>query len=292
MELQDLIIFQTVAKKGTVTAAAKELNYVQSNITARIHKLEKTLKTRLFNRHHRGMSLTPEGKKLLEYSEKILTITREMKKVLQDSEEPTGKLEIGSVETVYKLPYILAAYNQKYANVELSLYTGVTKELQDKVLNYQLDGAFITASEHHPDLTSYPVFEEELVLISTKKVSSIEELMNEPVLCFSEGCGYRARLENWFFDQRLSPQKMMELGTLETILSSVMIGLGITFIPHSAVAHLEEKGHIYCYRLPEKYSKIRTIFIRRTDAYLTATVEKFIATIEETKNQTIQPLPW
>lgn len=284
MEFQDLEIFQTVAEEGTVTKAAQKLNYVQSNVTARIHKLEKKLNTRLFHRHNRGMTLTPEGKKLLTYSEKILMLAYEMEKVLQSKEEPSGTLEIGTVETVYKLPYILSTYNQRYKNVQLSLFTGVTEELQEKVLQHKLDGAFVTHSgQLHPELTSYPVFEEELVLISTEKYSSLEPLMNEPILCFSEGCGYRARLERWFRDQNIKPQKVMELGTLETILRSVLIGLGITFIPRSAIAHLEKREAIYCYPLPDSYSKIQTIFIRRSDAYLTSTIQKFVETIEESR---------
>src|SRR5690625_5419357 len=96
-----------VAQKGTITEAAKELNYVQSNVTSRIRKLELELNTPLFNRHHRGMSLTPEGKKLIVYSEKILSITNEMKKVLPSKKETSGKHVIGSYVTVFKLPYIL-----------------------------------------------------------------------------------------------------------------------------------------------------------------------------------------
>src|SRR5690606_19636524 len=114
MEFKDLEIFQKVAEKGTITEAAKELNYVQSNITSRIRKLESEMNTPLFNRHSRGMTLTPEGKKLLEYSEKILSLTNEMKKVVQSGAEPAGKLTIGSVETVIKLPVILSSYNKKY----------------------------------------------------------------------------------------------------------------------------------------------------------------------------------
>ena len=113
MEFKDLEIFQMVAKKGTITEAAKKLSYVQSNITARIKKLETEMNTPLFNRHNRGMTLTPEGKKLLVYCEKILSLTNEMKKVVQSKTEPSGKLEIGSVETVIKLPVILSSYNQK-----------------------------------------------------------------------------------------------------------------------------------------------------------------------------------
>jgi DNA-binding transcriptional LysR family regulator len=290
MEFKDLEIFQTVAQKGTVTEAAKELRYVQSNITSRIQKLETELNTPLFNRHNRGMSLTPEGKKLLVYCEKILTLTNEMKKVVQSKEEPSGKLEIGSVETVIKLPTILSTYTKKYKNVDLSLFSGVTEKLQKDVLNHRLDGAFITETELHQDLISYDVFQEELVLISDPNITSIEQLINEPFLCFSEGCGYRARLEEWYKDEHITPQKVMEFGTLQTILSSVVVGLGITFVPKSAVAHIESRGLIKFHSLPEKYSKIKTVFIRRSDAYFTSTIEKFIETIEFNKGESSEHL--
>lgn len=292
MEFKDLEIFQMVAEKGTITEAAKALSYVQSNVTSRIQKLEDELNTPLFNRHNRGMSLTPEGKKLIGYAEKILSLTNEMKKVLQSSDEPSGKLEIGSVETVIKLPHILSAYNKKYDNVELSLYTGVTEKLREEVLNHHLDGAFVTDTGQHPDLISQDVFQEELVLISDISKTSLEQLKEEPFLCFSKGCGYRARLETWYDDQNITPKKIMEFGTLETILSSVAVGLGITFVPMSAVSHLERKGHIQCHSLPSKYSKINTIFIRRADASITPTIEKFIEIIELSKGKKVEPLPF
>ncbi|OCA87757.1 LysR family transcriptional regulator [Bacillus sp. FJAT-27225] len=286
MELKDLEIFNMVAEKGTITEVAKELKYVQSNITSRIQKLETELNTQLFNRHRRGMSLTPEGKKLLTYSKEILLLTDEMKKAVQSKKEPSGKLEIGTVETVIQLPTILTNYIKKYKNVDLSLVTGVTEALEENVLNHKLDGAFVTESAFHPDLVSYEVFQEELVLISDMSKFTLEELKEEPFLCFSEGCGYRARLEAWYKDQNTTPQKVMEFGTLETILRSVAMGLGISFLPKSAVAHMEQSGHIQCHTLPDQYSKIKTVFIRRADTFLTSTIEKFIETIEMDKNRT------
>ncbi|WP_043931018.1 LysR family transcriptional regulator [Bacillus sp. EB01] len=286
MEFKDLEIFLKVAEKGTVSEVAKEFKYVQSNITSRIQKLETELNTQLFNRHRRGMSLTPEGKKLLIYSKEILLLTDEMKKAVQNKEEPSGKLEIGTVETVIDLPIILSKYIKRYKNVDLSLFTGVTEALEEDVLNHKLDGAFVTESAFHPDLVAHEVFDEELVLISARSASTLEELKEEPFLCFSEGCGYRARLESWYKDQNITPQKVMEFGTLETILRSVSVGLGVSFVPKSAVTHMEQSGLIQCHTLPDQYSKIKTVFIRRADTYLTSTIEKFIETIEMDKSRT------
>lgn len=280
MDLKDLEIFQKVVEKGTITEAAKELSYVQSNVTSRILKLESELNTVLFHRHRRGMSLTPEGKKLLTYSKKILSLTEEMKKAVQRENEPSGKLEIGTVETVIQLPQILSSFVKRYKHVDLSVFTGVTERLVEEVLDHKLDGAFVTESKFHPDLKLYEVFQEELVLISAPHTSSLEELTEQAVLCFPKGCGYRARLESWFRDQHSRPQKVMEFGTLENIMQSVVAGLGITFVPRSAVISWEHRGLVQCYSLPEKYSKIKTVFIRRADSYLTTTMKRFLETIQ------------
>lgn len=193
MEFKDLEIFQKVAEKGTITEAAKALNYVQSNITARIQKLEAEMNTPLFHRHRRGISLTPEGKKLLTYSKKILKLAEEMKMAVQRGGEPAGKLEIGTVETVMHLPHILSAFIKRYNKVDISVITGVTETLEKEVLEYRLDGAFVSEADFHPGIVSYEVFEEELVLISDRRPSSLEEIKTEPFLCFSKGCAYLSR---------------------------------------------------------------------------------------------------
>ncbi|GEN31766.1 DNA-binding transcriptional LysR family regulator [Cerasibacillus quisquiliarum] len=294
MDLKDLYIFQKVAEKGNVSKAAEALNYVQSNVTTRIQKLEEELHTPLFHRHNRGMVLTPEGRKLITYAEKIISIVNEMKKVMHDSDQPVGKLEIGTVETVIKLPFILSKYNKQYEHVDLSLTSGVTKELIDQVLHYKLDGAFVTGNHKsaHPDLVQYKAFEEELVLVTDNTPTTIEEIKQKPLLVFRSGCGYRSKLREWLRDEQVVPTKIMELGTLETILGSVYSGLGVTFIPYSAVQHHEARGLIQCHHLPEKYSKIDTLFICRKDAYQTASLEKFIETLQTCKNDTKAPLPF
>lgn len=285
MNTKDLLIFQTVANKGSISKAAEELNYVQSNVTSRIQKLEEELNTKLFHRHKRGITLTNEGNALLPYAQKIISLTEEMKMIARNQDGPTGKLDIASVETVIKLPLILSAYIQKYKQVELTLSTGVTAELKEKVLNYQLDGAFVTKSNMtaDPNLSEVEVFKEKLVLITDYKERTLEEIMELPLLRFSDGCGYRAKLNEWLVDENIRPSKVMELGTLETTLGSVISGLGVAYVPHSAVEEYEAKKQIRCYELPDKYSLITTIFIYRNDEYRTQALEKFIETIEFVK---------
>src|SRR5690625_7802465 len=77
-------------------------------------------------------------------------------------------LEIGTVETVIKLPAILSTYHRNYPNVDLSLKAGVTKELIDQILKRKLDGAFVAGCGDYPEIEQVEVFQEKLVLISDK----------------------------------------------------------------------------------------------------------------------------
>lgn len=284
MELRDLQIFQSVARHGSISNAAKELSYVQSNVTARIKQLENELKTPLFYRHKKGVTLNPEGRKMMSYVNKILQDVEELRQVFLDSDIPSGTLKIGTVETVSILPTILASYHKKYPNVDLSLQAGLTKELIEKVTNHQLDGAFISGPIKHLVLEQYDVYTEKLVLVTKSKTFHLEEFTTTSLLVSNQGCGYRSRLEQWLRDEGLLPKRIMEFNILETILNSVSLGLGITLVPESVVKYLSTSGKVYYHSIPEKYSKISTVFIRRKDAYMTSSMQSLLNTIEEHRN--------
>lgn len=287
MEFNDLKIFQTVATCGSISKAALELNYVQSNVTARIKLLEKELQTPLFYRHKRGMILNPEGKRLLEQSREILSGVEKLKSAFQDKSNPSGILKIGIVETVMALPEILSSYYSKYPNVELSLKAGVTDLLLQQVIDMKLDGAFVSGPIRHPLIEQVEVIQEKLVLVSKNESFSIEEITTSPLLLYNKGCGYRERLESWMKAAGIIPKQIMEFGTFGTIIGSVAAGLGITIIPESSIADLVAKGTIYCHSVPEPYNEITTIFIRRKDSYITSTLQCFMDEIVARTEQAV-----
>ncbi|WP_404333037.1 LysR family transcriptional regulator [Mesobacillus maritimus] len=285
MEIKDLQIFRSVAYHGSISKAALELNHVQSHVTARIKLLEVEMNTKLFHRHSRGTTLNAEGKKFLSYAERILLTLDDMKKDFQDANNPIGKLSIGTVETVFKLPMILSNYHQNFPMVDLSLTTGVTEELIDKVGKRELDGAFITKAAELPNIEQYEVFNERLVLISNQDDTDIDHLMRKPLLVFKSGCSYRNRLERWLEDEGIFSAKVMEFGTLETILGSVISGLGISFVPKSTIQQLEKNGLIKSHPVPPQYSNISTVFITNSDSYASNSLKKLVETIDQLKNE-------
>lgn len=276
MDVNDLKIFQTVAEQGSVSKAATVLNYVQSNVTARIKLLEKELRTPLFYRHKRGMILNTEGKRLLEYANDILSKMEEVKNVFRNSTAPVGVLEIGIVETVAALPDILYGYLSKYPNVELSLKAGVTEQLLQEVIDLKLDGAFVTGPIKHPLIEQIEIIQEKLVLVSKDESFSMDDITKKPLLLYNKGCGYRGRLESWMKVEGIIPKQIMEFGTFGTIIGSVAAGIGLTIIPESSVADMVAEGALFCHNMPDPYREITTVFIRRKDSYLTATLQSFI----------------
>lgn len=282
MESGDLRIFQAVAREGSITKAAQMLNYVQSNVTTRIQYLEAQLKIPLFRRSNRGMMLTPAGENLLEYADKILTLMDEAVKSTQYSDHPAGPLRIGSIETtaVIHLTPLLAEYRLRYPDVNLSLITGVTHTLLQKVLEYELDGAFVYGPIDYPDIDHVAAFEEELVLISEPGKGDMHELLSKPMLFFDVGCTHRAKAESFLRGTGLTTYQIMEFGTLAVILDGVSAGLGVSMLPRSSIAKAEEQGIIASHRLPEDYRDLQVWFVHRHDSIYSSALLKLVQLIE------------
>src|ERR1700761_8884142 len=71
MDATDLKVFEVVARHGSMNRAAVELSTVQSNVTARVSALEDELGVLLFQRHARGVKITPAGRRMLPFSARI-----------------------------------------------------------------------------------------------------------------------------------------------------------------------------------------------------------------------------
>ncbi|WP_418026928.1 LysR family transcriptional regulator [Paenibacillus sp. JJ1722] len=268
MESSDLKIFRAVAREGSITKAAQALNYVQSNVTSRIQQLEAQLNVPLFRRSNRGMALTPAGENLLEYADTILTLLDEAEKSTQYSDQPAGPLRLGSIETaaVTHLTSLLTEYHAQYPDVHLSLMTGSTHDLVQKVLNYELDGAFVYGPVDDPHIEYVAAFEEELVLISEPGKRDMGELLAKPMLFFDVGCTHRTRAESFLSEEGVDAYQVMEFGTLEVILGGVASGLGVSMLTQSSIAKAEEAGSIVSHRLPKKYRKLEVWFVHRRDS--------------------------
>ena len=278
MEISQLRVFQKVAEKGSVSGAAQILNCVQSNVTARIQNLEEELETKLFYRKSRGMILTPAGRVLLGYAKQILHLEKEAKNSLRSDGDVKGQLLLGSFETVAaaRLPIILAKYHRLYPDVELSLITGTSTDLNQKVLNYEIDGAFVTDEYKVSEFKWSEAFHEELVLVYPAGSKSVEEAAQKGALVFPRPCAYRERLEQWYQKKGLGFKQKMELGSAEGMIECVAAGMGVSILPHSLVEKVAKLGAISIHRIGRKLEFVPIMFVKRKDTMVSKPLEAFL----------------
>lgn len=265
MEIRDLRIFLSVAQHGSISKAARELHYVQSNVTARIKHLEERLNTPLFHRKTKGVELTGSGHLLLDYAKQIVRLTQEAENVIKDQDEPRGKLSIGSMETTaaVRLPSLLAAYHRSYPQVELKLVTGPSEASIKRLLEFEVDGALVAGEINQEHLVAEKAFEEELVLVTPYQLKNIDQLSNLTILVFRAGCSYRAQLERWLRESGKLPYKIIEFGSIEGILGCVAAGMGISFLPRSIIETKGNNEEFSLHSVPEEVGRMTTWFVRR-----------------------------
>lgn len=305
MEISELKLFLAVAESGTISGAASELHTVQSNVSARLRALERRFGIPLFNRHARGVTLTSSGEIFLPYAERIVRLMQEGMRVVADVENPAGTLSLGAMETTagWRLPELLAGFAEDCPAVDISLRTGPTEELLREVLDYRLDGAFVSGPVDSPDLLSSSVYVEELVLVSRRRLPDIDP--GTPIgidaarrsldrrtkfLVFRHGCSYRRRLIDFLGDQGGQPMPIMEFGSLEGILGCVAAGMGLTLLPANVVHSSSLRSHVHIQPIEPELARAETVFVRRADVPLGPAMKRFLDHLRRAATQALTPL--
>jgi DNA-binding transcriptional LysR family regulator len=281
MDAADLRLFAAVARTGGIGKAALELNTVQSNVTARLKALEDRLGAELFERSHRGVALTAAGHRLLPYAERVGRLLEDAGRAVRDDGRPAGPLAIGTLETTaaLRLSPFLARFVKSYPAVDLSLKTGTSCELADRVLDRSLDGAFVCGPVVHADLYAERIFSEELVVLTAPDVADLEERLrtgNVRIIVLRVGCSYRQILEAWLARRGFAGVRVQEFGTLEAIVSCVAAGLGMTLLPKELAGAAWNRHRVAVHHLPDGAGLVETVFIRHRDAYATSALRAFL----------------
>ena len=98
MDWDKLKIFHAVAEAGNFTKATYSLNLSQSAISRQIQSLELELKTQLFERHARGLSLTDNGQYLFKTAHEVISKLKDVESTLTEKKDKIiGKLTVTTV---------------------------------------------------------------------------------------------------------------------------------------------------------------------------------------------------
>ncbi|RXJ96256.1 LysR family transcriptional regulator [Malaciobacter molluscorum] len=260
MDSNLLKVFLSVANNHSFSKASIELNCAQSNVTARIKQLEKSINKTLFYRSSKGIILTDIAKKLLPYAKEVVNSMNKTEDFLKhlDHEE---SLKIGSTESnaATRIVTLLNKIHIKYPKMNLELTTAPTEDLKDLLINYKIDIAFISGEPKEKEFKILKEYKEELVLLKSKKNKH-----SKNILSFKKGCTYKQYIENYLKEQNLE-YKNIEFGSLETILGCVKIGMGVSILPLSVIRKLKLENELIIDELPDYMKNIHTYMICRVD---------------------------
>ena len=284
MDLQVLRFFVTVAQEGGFTAASERLHYAQSNLSTRIRQMEEELGETLFYRNKRGVTLTAKGELFYEYANRILNMSEEAMTAMRDMDHARGSLTIGAIEATAlgDLPKLFANYHKEYPDVKLSLTTDLNDVFADKVLNREIDGAFVAESPKRTELEEIFIKKEKLVFVASAQEQAPdlwELLKTAPIITFPEGSIFRRRLELLLASHgNLSPAQMIILNSLGAQLVNISSGLGIGYLPESITESYTAQGLMKKYELYDKdrLSELDITFIYRRDHIMDAAFRYFL----------------
>jgi DNA-binding transcriptional LysR family regulator len=281
MDVSDLKVFEAVSRHGSMNRAALELHTVQSIVTARIRALEEELGVTLFQRHARGVTTTPAGQRVLPFVGRITKLLADARAAAADDGPPNGSLLLGSLETTtaLRLSPLLSQFAKAYPKVRLAITTGTTSRLLNDVIECRLDGAFVAGPISHPDVHQEPFFREELALVTARTVRAPQELAEVgdlKTIVFQIGCSYRQRLEALLSEMGIVVAKPLEFGSLDTIISCVSAGVGVTLLPKGVVAAAWQEGKVAVHEVAPERAQVETLFIRRHDGYVSSAMTAFL----------------
>lgn len=136
-----LFYFKTIAEEGSVSKAAEKLKVGQPTLSAQLKQFEEVLGISLFERQHKRLILTEQGKVALDYAKNIFKMGSEMYEVLHDRMRPLKpSLHIGALDSIPKqiiLQLVQAAL--KVSSCQITLLEGKSDELLRELASHRID---------------------------------------------------------------------------------------------------------------------------------------------------------
>jgi len=229
MDSNLLKVFLAVSNNNSISLAALELGYAQSNVTSRIKQLERNIGYTLFHRIPKGVKLTHEGERLYPHAVEIIKKLNETIIQMRNLNYQEV-LKVGSTQTnapIRLLPFV-TKLNDEFPKMKIELYTNTTPYVVNTLLDYKVDIAFVSGDPQHKDILVLQKFEEDIYLVESKNKQS-----DNCVIGYKESCAYFTYLESKFRKEGNTTFKTLTFENYETVLGCAKLGMGKTLVPLS-----------------------------------------------------------
>ncbi|MDR0224969.1 MAG: LysR family transcriptional regulator [Burkholderiaceae bacterium] len=245
MFVTQLKSFFWVARLGSITQAARQLQLSQPTVTTQIRALEEHYGVELFHRQGGRLAISDAGLRLLPGVETLLLQTAQLESALRHSGDVSqGQLRIGATAPYYVLD-IVKRYQQRFARVEVAMVGGNSRQMVQALVDYQVDLATSSHLEDDPRLLRMELGQDPLALVvhrshrlARQPQVEARDLVEDTLILRERGSMTRQLTEQMLEAQGLSPRHVMEIASREAIREAVIRDMGISvFARHEASAH-------------------------------------------------------
>lgn len=286
MEIRNLRTFQQVAEQNSFTAAASVLGYSQSTVSFQIKQLEEELGCLLFERIHHTVSLTEDGRNLLDYAQKVLHLTDEFKQSMVASDTPEGFVHIVTPDSICEA-MMMVNYEDFYSlfpKIALKFSTADTADMFRMLDRNEAD--IIHTLDSHVYSREYVIAKEERVQMHfvtganspyvKKQGLSIRDILHEPFVLTEKGIGYRRVLDEALAKMSLEVQPILEIGRTDIITEVLAKGIGISFLPDFVTREGVDAGHLAYLNVVDVEVDVWKQLIYHRNKWISRTLKTFI----------------
>lgn len=266
-------VFYHVARAGSLTVAAKELNISQPAVSQSVKQLEGALGAKLFTRASRGVRLTGEGELLYRYVAKgYEQIRMGEQKLEQMLNLELGEIHIGASDMTlrfYLLPY-LEQFHEKYPHIKVTVTNAPTPETLGNLRENKIDfGVVSTPFENEEGLKTVNVREIEDVFVAGRKFISyknrmldFQELEKIPIIFLEGATSTRSYMDSFLQKNNVSIRPEFELATSDMIVQFALRNLGVGCVIRDFAKEYLEDGRLFELRfnkiIPKRHFSVVT----------------------------------
>ena len=285
-------VFYHVARAGSLTVAAKELNISQPAVSQSVKQLETALGTNLFTRASKGVRLTGEGELLYSYVAKgYEQIALGEQKLQQMFDLELGEIHIGASDMTlqfYLLPY-LEQFHEKYPHIKVSVTNAPTPETLGNLQDNKIDfGVVSTPFEKRDDLCVKTVREIEDVFVAGRRfiqyknrMLDLQELEKMPLICLEGDTSTRSYMDAFLSENHVVIRPEFELATSDMIVQFALRSLGIGCVVREFALEALESGRLFELRFNKMIPKRQFCVVTSKTAPLSAAAGKLLQIMEE-----------
>lgn len=288
MSIKTLMIFVTVYKEESITAAANKLNISQPAVSLAIRELENEYSIRLFERVGRGIQKTSAARHLYEFASHITSLYMEMDLEFKKQNQTTP-LRIGFSSTIGAclMPEIIHCFTTGDQIPMPYIKVDTSEKIETAILENQLDLALTEGVSSSDKILTEPFANEQLVLVCSpthpfaqKEKITLEDLREERFLLRENGSQTRKLAEAAFHLHDFLLRPVLESTSSEAIIWGVHANLGIAILSERQVDEYLEKGTLLALSLKGIELKREYQIIYHQNKYLNPEMLRFMELVK------------